>query len=76
LTPQDASNFSVGYSRNELPGAGTEIDMTYLRWSLSHQFGKTMSGVLSFRRLHSESNQGGFGTYTENAVTAGVQMSF
>jgi uncharacterized protein (PEP-CTERM system associated) len=76
ITPLDASNLSVGYTKSESPGLGRETNLTYMRWVLNHRFGKDLDGALSVRRQQSDSNQGGTLDYTENAVTVSLKMSF
>jgi uncharacterized protein (PEP-CTERM system associated) len=75
VTPYDSSNVSLAYSRNELLATGREDKTKHLRVSLLHQFDRNLSGSLNFRRLQNESSVPG-SEYTENAVSAQLQMNF
>ena len=75
ITPFDSSNFTVSYARSETPGLGREDNQKYQSLSLLHQFDPKMIGSLNFRRLQNDSNQAGAG-YTENAVSANLQIRF
>jgi uncharacterized protein (PEP-CTERM system associated) len=76
VNPLDSVNLTLGYSRNKFPGIGREDDLTYFYWSYYHQFGRKLTGVLNYRRLNSDSNLGGAGSYTENAVMGSLRMTF
>jgi uncharacterized protein (PEP-CTERM system associated) len=75
ITGQTTSNASVGYTQSEFPGLAREDKLTYIRLGLTKQFQPKLTGTLSYRRLHNESNQAGSG-YTENAVSAVLNMRF
>jgi uncharacterized protein (PEP-CTERM system associated) len=75
ITPQTSSNLGVSYTRNEFPAIAREDEIKSIRLSFTRQFQPNLYGVLSFRRLDNDSNQGGAG-YTENAVSAALNMRF
>jgi uncharacterized protein (PEP-CTERM system associated) len=75
VSQHDAANAAIGYTKYETPGLQRDDTLTYLRLLYSHQFYPKMFGSLAFRRLHNDSNQPGF-NYTENAITALLQMRF
>jgi uncharacterized protein (PEP-CTERM system associated) len=75
ITPYTSSNVSVGYTRNDLIELSREDNVKFIRLVLTQQFQPRLSGSLSFRRLENNSNQGG-AAYTENAVSAALNMRF
>ena len=75
ITEQTTSNSSIGYTLTEVPGLAREDKQTYIRLGLTKQFQPKLTGTLSYRRLHNESNQAASG-YTENAVSALLNMRF
>jgi uncharacterized protein (PEP-CTERM system associated) len=75
ITGQTTSNASVGYTQSDFPSLAREDKLTYLRLGLTKQFQPKLTGTLSYRRLHNESDQPGAG-YTENAVSAVLGMRF
>jgi uncharacterized protein (PEP-CTERM system associated) len=75
ITGQTTSNATIGYSLTEIPGLAREDKATYIRLGLTKQFQPKLTGTLSYRRLHNESNQAASG-YTENAVSALLNMRF
>lgn len=75
LSSQTSSNVNASYTRNESPGLNREDNLKNINLSLTHQFQPRLTGSLSYRWLQNDSNQVGAG-YTENAVTAAVNMRF
>ena len=75
ITEQTTSNSSIGYTLSEIPGLAREDKQTYIRLGLTTQFQPRLTGTLSYRRLHNESNQAASG-YKENAVSALLNMRF
>jgi uncharacterized protein (PEP-CTERM system associated) len=75
IAPQTTSNASAGYTRNEFPGLSREENLKFIRLGLTRQFQPRLSGTLSFHRLQNDSDQSG-GSYTENAVSAALNMGF
>lgn len=76
VNPLDTVNLTLGYSRNQFTGISREDDLTYFVSSYYHQFGRKLSGVLSYRRLNNDSNLGGAGSYTENSLLGSLRMTF
>lgn len=74
LTPQTAWNMRAAYSRNDLVDTKEVDNVLYFGMGLSRQFEPRLSGSVSYRRQHSDSNISA--SYTENAVIAAVQMRF
>ncbi len=75
ITEQTTSNASINYTRTETPGLALENKTTYFRLGVTQQFLPKVTGSLNYRRIHNESNQAG-GDYTENAVSALLNMRF
>lgn len=75
ITEQTTSNSTIGYTLSEIPGLAREDKTTYIRLGLTKQFQPKLTGTLSYRRLHNESNQAASG-YTENALSALLNMRF
>lgn len=71
----DSTNFSIGYTRSEFPSLGREDKTKYTRFALNHQFSPKMSGLVSYQRQQNDSSSSTAG-YTENQVSAQVQMRF
>ncbi len=76
VNPLDSVNLTLGYSRNQFTGISREDDLTYFYSSYYHQFGRNLTGVLSYRRVNNDSNLGAAGSYTENAVLGSLRMTF
>jgi len=75
ISSQTSSNVSAGYTRSESPEVSREDRYKFIRLSLTHQFQPRLNGSLNYRWLQDSSNQT-TAAYTENAVTATVNMSF
>lgn len=72
---QASSNLSASYTRSEFPATGRKDDVKIIALSVSKQFQPRVSGSLNYRNLRNQSNQSG-AEYTENTVSAGLNMSF
>ena len=75
ITPQTSSTATIGYITSDFPGLNREDKLTHITLALTKQFQPKLTGTLSYRRLHNESNIVG-GGYTENAITAAISMRF
>lgn len=75
ITPRTSSNATVGYARNELPGAARQDDLTFIRLGLIRQLQPKVSGSLNFRRLQNASSQPAF-DYKENALSVALNIRF
>ena len=75
IATQTTSNMTLGFTRNEFTGTSRTDDTSYLTVALTRQFQPKLSGSVSFRSRHTESNVAGAG-YSENAVSAGLNMRF
>lgn len=75
MLPHTSSNVSGSWSRVLQPVRGREDDLWNVRLSLVRQFQPKVRGSLEYRHQRRNSNQA-VGDYKENAVTAGVNMTF
>jgi uncharacterized protein (PEP-CTERM system associated) len=80
FAPKTSIIGSVGLTRNEVPAAlsGTidrEDDLVTLTLGVNHQFASDLSGALIYRNLQRDSNEA-TDDFTENRITASVNMSF
>ena len=75
ITPQTASNFGIGVTRNQVPALGRVDDQKYIRLGITRQLQPRLSGTVSYRWLHNTSSQGGTG-YDENAVVAAIKLGY
>ena len=75
ISPYTASNLGVGYTRSEFSGIAREDSLKFIRFTLTHQFQPKLSGALNARRLQNDSSQGA-GGYTENALSAALNLRF
>lgn len=75
VTARNAWNMSAGLIRREFLDIDRLDDLAVFRMGLTRQFQPHVSGSLTYRMQDNESNQGGL-SYTENAVTASLQMTF
>lgn len=75
MGPRTSANINAGFSRNSYPSLGrTDNDKT-IRLGLARQFQPKLNGSVELRRLQRDSSQDG-ADYSENALTAGLFMSF
>ncbi len=70
-----SSNLSASYTRSEFPTIGRTDDLKLIGLSVSQQFQPRLFGSLNYRNSRNQSNQIG-AEYTENAVSAALNMSF
>lgn len=75
ISPVTTSNASIDLARNEFPSIDREDTITTFRIALVKQFQRRVSGTVAFRHLHNHSNQGA-ASYRENAVMAGIHLTF
>lgn len=80
LTPKTTASGSLALTRTQLDSALTtgtarEDDLLTLTLGLSHAFAEKLNGALTFRRAERDSNDP-LGDYTENRLTATVNMRF
>jgi uncharacterized protein (PEP-CTERM system associated) len=80
FAPKTSIIGSVGLTRNEVPAAlsGTtdrEDDLVTLSLGVNHQFASDLSGALIFVQQQRDSNEA-TADFTENRITASVNMSF
>lgn len=75
VSPQTSANLSAGFTRTTSDATNRQDDYKTLRASLSKQFQPKLNGMIELRRIESESNQANSG-YSENAITASVNMTF
>ena len=81
VAPNTRATGSLGLSRNTIPAAlsvsGTERvdDISKLTLGVTHQFDPDLSGGLTYQHQQRDSNVM-FGDFTENRITATVNMSF
>ncbi|MGE5522528.1 MAG: TIGR03016 family PEP-CTERM system-associated outer membrane protein, partial [Rhodospirillaceae bacterium] len=75
ISPATTSNASIDVARNEFPSIDREDTLTTFRIALVKQFQPRVSGTVEFRHLQNHSNQGA-ASYRENAVMAGIRLSF
>ncbi len=75
VTPQNTWNLGTGYTQNEFSDSNRVDDLSYIRMGLTRQFQPRVFGSLNYSRQRNQSNQSAF-SYTENAVTAVLQMRF
>jgi uncharacterized protein (PEP-CTERM system associated) len=81
LAPNTRATGSLGLSRNSIPAtlstSGTERvdDISRLTLGVTHQFDPDLSGGLTYQHQQRDSNAM-FGDFTENRITATVNMSF
>jgi uncharacterized protein (PEP-CTERM system associated) len=76
LTPRDTWNLETGYTRNEFLDTDNIDDVTYVRAGLTRWFRQRIAGSLFYRQQRGKPIQGTGTEYTENAVTASLQMTF
>lgn len=71
-----ASSLGVGISRVQLQSLSSGADILgYIRFGLTQQFDPKISGSLNVNRLKNDSERAG-GSYTENSVSAAVNVRF
>ena len=80
LTPRTSANSSLSLTRNSasatlLGAPAREDDLLSLSLGLNHQFGKDLSGALTFRHQQRDSNAVN-SDYTENSLTASGNLRF
>ncbi len=75
VTARNAWNLGAGFIRREFLDIDRVDDLTVFRMGLTRQFQPHLSGSLTYRRQDNESNQTGL-SYTENAGTASLRMTF
>lgn len=78
VAPRTSANGTVSLIRNtnSAPGVAAREDNTLsLSLGLNHEFGRDLSGALSFRHQQRDSNTGN-SDYTENSLTASANLRF
>jgi uncharacterized protein (PEP-CTERM system associated) len=80
LTPRTTANTSLAFTRNTatavlLNGPARQDDIVTLSLGLNHQFGKDLSGALTFRHQQRDSNIVN-ADYIENSLTASANLRF
>lgn len=75
MATQTAWNLRGAYTRNDFPDTGQINRLVYVGMGLTRQFQPRLSGSLNYRRQQNDSNQGAL-VYTENAVSATLQLRF
>ncbi|MHB8916024.1 MAG: TIGR03016 family PEP-CTERM system-associated outer membrane protein [Thiobacillus sp.] len=78
LNPRTSANTSLSVIRNKItnPFSSARDDQIFsLTLGLNHQFGRDLTGALSFRHQQRESNFANF-DYTENSLTASANLRF
>jgi len=81
MSPLTTANGSLSFTRSSedalLSGAGTprEDDLIILSLGMFHRFAEDLDGALTFRHTQRDSNALN-SDYTENNVTASVNMRF
>jgi uncharacterized protein (PEP-CTERM system associated) len=75
LTAQDTWILNAGISRNEFLDTGRVDDLADIRMGLTRQLQPRVSAALFYRRQQNESNRT-LSSYTENSVSAILQMKF
>jgi uncharacterized protein (PEP-CTERM system associated) len=75
MTARNAWNLYAAYSRRESPFTGQIDKLTNVGMGLTRQFQPRLSGSLNYRRQQNDANFVG-SDYTENAVSASLQIRF
>lgn len=75
ISPQTSANLSAGFTRITSDATNRQDDLKTLRVSLTKQFQPKLNGMIELRRNERDSNQTN-GAYSENAITASVNMNF
>lgn len=78
VAPRTSANSTLALTRNtnSTPLAASREDKTLsLSLGLNHEFGKDLSGALSFRHTQRDSDAGN-SDYTENSLTASANLRF
>lgn len=75
ISPQTNANLSAGFTRTTSDATNRQDDFKTLRISLTKQFQPKLNGMIELRHNENDSNQANSG-YSENAITASVNMNF
>ena len=75
IAPQTSANLNAGFTRTTSETTNRQDDNKTLRISLTQQFQPKLNGMIELRHLERDSNQN-TGNYSENALTASVNMNF
>jgi len=73
LTTQTTFNFNAGLARTELIATGLTQEVKFVRFALTHNFSRRLSGTLSFTR---QQGSNGGPTYSENALSGTITARF
>lgn len=75
ISARNSTNVGIGYIRNSFPAIDRQFDTKSMNISLIRKFQPTVSGSLGLRHIQRESSDA-INEYSENAITASVQMIF
>lgn len=75
LSPNASANLSAGLTRTTSNSTNRQDDLKTLRVSVTKQFQPKLNGMIELRHNERDSNQANSG-YSENAITASVNMNF
>ncbi len=75
IAPHTNANVNAGITRTTSSGSDRQEDSKTLRAAVTHRFGPDLNGTVELRRNERDSSQP-TGDYTENAISASVNLSF